>query len=163
ASMRGSTGIYEMMSARKANPSPASSTTTRRPSAVCGRTSPRPRVKKVVPLPYRVVPKPAPPPVATNGALRPHRSSAKPPINPVGPRPEEEGEHGGTIEPKVGLGVPAAPQEPARGAGPQVPGRPDDQAREPRPVGHPPWQHDSLEGIQQHHTDQHDTDYRPNS
>src|SRR6266446_8563961 len=82
-----STGIYEIMSPRKANPIPASSTTSRRPSAVCGRTSPMPRVKKVVPLPYRVVPKPAPPPVATNGALRPHRSRAKPPINPVAHTP----------------------------------------------------------------------------
>src|SRR5437762_6833665 len=145
-----------MMSARKANPIPASSTTSRRPSAVCGRTSPRPRVKKVVPLPYRVVPKPAPPPVATNGTPRPHEQGEAA-DQPGGPHPDEQEERRGAIETQVGLAALAAAPGTARGAGPQVPGRPDDQPREPRPMGHPPWQHDSLEGIQQHHTDQYDT------
>ena len=43
-------GMYEMTAARKPKPIPASTTTRARPGAPSGVTSPKPRVKNVVPL-----------------------------------------------------------------------------------------------------------------
>src|SRR5437879_13926487 len=79
---------------------PASATTTARDAVPRGVTSPRPRVKKVVPLMYKLVPKVGTPSELARCDPSPHSSTANPTIIPTaqaassrmiesGPRSEE--------------------------------------------------------------------------
>ena len=72
-----------MTSARKPNPMPASATTTTRDAVPLGVTSPRPRVKKVVPLMYRLVPKVGTPSALARCDPNPHSITANPMIIPT--------------------------------------------------------------------------------
>src|SRR5580765_6805210 len=88
------TGRYPMTTARKPNPIPDSATVRTRPCEDGGVTSPRPRVKNVVPLMYRFVPKELEPVVRAaacmraNPAIRPKAQNAKSMIRERGPNAE---------------------------------------------------------------------------
>ncbi len=89
------------------------------------------------------------------------QEQGKPADQPGTPHPDEQEERERAIVTQVSLAsLAAVPASPRRG-GPQLPGRPEDQARKPQPAGGPPRQHDRLEGIQQHHADQHNPNNRP--
>src|SRR5262247_2462556 len=89
------------------------------------------------------------------------QEQCKPADQPGAPHADEQEERERAIVTQVGLTALAAPPVSPRGGGPQLPGRPEDQAREPQPAGGSSRQHDRLEGIQQYHADQYDPDDRP--
>src|SRR5262249_56246462 len=80
---------------------------------------------------------------------------------PWAPRADEREERERAKETQVGLTALAAPPVSSCGGGPQLPGRSEDQAREPQSAGGASRQHDRLEGIQQYHADQYAPDDRP--
>src|SRR6266550_2309488 len=94
------TGKYPMTAARKANPVPASTTVSAFAPVARGTTSPRPSVKKVVPLMYTSDQNPvAPPPRQESGGTAPGHpggsveqlGESDPPAHPPGQDDRLEG------------------------------------------------------------------------